>query len=122
MRSIARARPVAGSMSTWTALKTTAPWPTSKRVGSEFTKRGRTVAGSKPMTLQIGITAGLIGVGFGATLAFIAAYYGGKIDIIIKGLVDTGLTIPAHNEPVLIGVADRILTVERDALVERPRC
>ena len=31
------------------------------------------VAGT-PMTLQIGVTAGLIGVGFGAALAFIAAY------------------------------------------------
>jgi peptide/nickel transport system permease protein len=47
-----------------------------------------------PLTLQIGLTAGFIGVGFGATLAFIAAYYGGKVDNLIKGIVDTGLTIP----------------------------
>ena len=51
---MARARPVAGSMSTWTALKTTVPSPTSNRVGSALMKRGRTVRGSKPMTLQTG--------------------------------------------------------------------
>src|SRR3954452_1179661 len=37
------------------------------------------VAGT-PLTLQIGLTAGLLGIGFGATLAFVAAYYGGKVD------------------------------------------
>src|SRR5439155_3948808 len=33
------------------------------------------VAGT-PLTLRIGLTAGFLGVGLGATLAFIAAFYG----------------------------------------------
>lgn len=75
------------------------------------------VAGT-PMTLQIGLTAGLLGVGFGAMLAFIAAYYGGKVDNIIKGLVDTGLTIPGLM--ILITVAMNVrggLGVTQMALV-----
>ena len=54
IRSICSARPVAGSMSTWQALKTTGPSPTSNRVGSALTKRGSTVSGLKPMTLHTG--------------------------------------------------------------------
>ena len=71
-----------------------------------------------PQTLQIGLTAGFIGVGFGATLAFIAAYYGGKVDNVIKGLVDTGLTIPGLM--ILITVAMNVrggLNVTQMALV-----
>ena len=75
------------------------------------------VAGT-PMTLQIGVTAGFIGVGLGAALAFIAAYYGGKVDNLIKGLVDTGLTIPGLM--ILITVAMNVrggLGVTQMALV-----
>ncbi len=75
------------------------------------------VAGT-PMTLQIGVIAGFIGVGFGAALAFTAAYYGGKVDTIIKGLVDTGLTIPGLM--ILITVAMNVrggLGVTQMALV-----
>ena len=75
------------------------------------------VAGT-PMTLQIGLTAGFIGVGFGAILAFVAAYYGGKVDNIIKGIVDTGLTIPGLM--ILITVAMNVrggLGVTQMALV-----
>jgi len=75
------------------------------------------VAGT-PQTLQIGLTAGFIGVGLGAALAFIAAYYGGKVDTVIKGLVDTGLTIPGLM--ILITVAMNVrggLNVFQMALV-----
>jgi peptide/nickel transport system permease protein len=75
------------------------------------------VAGT-PMTLQIGLTAGLLGVGIGAALAFTAAYYGGKVDNVIKGLVDTGLTIPGLM--ILITVAMNVrggLGVTQMALV-----
>ena len=51
-RSIASARPVAGSMSIWVALNTTGPSATSKRVGRPVRNRGSTVAGSKPMIDQ----------------------------------------------------------------------
>jgi len=71
-----------------------------------------------PLTLQIGLMAGFIGVGFGAALAFIAAYYGGKVDTVIKGIVDTGLTIPGLM--ILITVAMNVrggLNVTQMALV-----
>ena len=45
---------MAGSMSTWQALKTTGPSPTSNRVGRALMKRGSTVRGANPMTLQTG--------------------------------------------------------------------
>ena len=41
-------------MSIWAALKTTGPSPTSNRVGSALTKRGSTVRGANPITLQTG--------------------------------------------------------------------
>jgi peptide/nickel transport system permease protein len=47
-----------------------------------------------PQTLEIGIFAGLIGVGVGTVLALASAFYGGRADAIIRGIVDIGLTIP----------------------------
>ena len=47
-----------------------------------------------PQTLEIGVFAGLIGVGIGTILALVSAFYGGKADSIIRGIVDVGLTIP----------------------------
>jgi len=47
-----------------------------------------------PQTLEIGVFAGLIGVSIGTVLALVSAFYGGKVDAIIRGVVDVGLTIP----------------------------
>src|ERR1041385_2534144 len=44
------------------------------------------VAGT-PLTLRIGVIAGVIGLGVGTTLAFISAFYGGAIDALIRGIV-----------------------------------
>ena len=44
-----------------------------------------------PLTLYIGLLAGLLGVVIGTALALIAAYYGGRVDAIIRGVVDVGL-------------------------------
>src|SRR3982074_1950114 len=49
------------------------------------------VAGT-PLTLRIGILAGLIGLGVGATLAFVSTYYGGFADALIRGIIDVSLT------------------------------
>jgi peptide/nickel transport system permease protein len=71
-----------------------------------------------PLTLRIGLLAGVIGVTLGATLAFIAGYYGGWIDNVIRVLVDVGLTIPGLL--ILIIIAMRVrggLTVDQMALV-----
>lgn len=47
-----------------------------------------------PQTIEIGVLAGLIGVGIGTVLALVSAFYGGRADAIIRGIVDVGLTIP----------------------------
>lgn len=58
-----------------------------------------------PLTLYIGLLAGLIGVVIGTTLALIAAYYGGVVDTIIRGIVDVGLTIPPLLVLILLAVS-----------------
>jgi peptide/nickel transport system permease protein len=75
------------------------------------------VAGT-PLTLRIGLIAGILGVTIGATLAFIAAYYGGIVDNVIRGVVDIGLTVPGLM--ILIGIAMAVktsLTVDQMALI-----
>jgi peptide/nickel transport system permease protein len=71
-----------------------------------------------PLTLRIGLFAGVIGVVLGATLAFISGYYGGLVDNNVRIIVDVGLTIPGLL--VLIIIAMRVrggLTVDQMALV-----
>ena len=71
-----------------------------------------------PLTLKIGLVAGLLGVGIGTVLAFVAAYYGGIIDTVIKGIVDVGLTIPSLLVLIMIAVSIKEgLTVDQMALV-----
>jgi peptide/nickel transport system permease protein len=75
------------------------------------------VAGT-PLTFRIGLIAGLLGVSFGATLAFVSAYYGGWVDTIIRGIVDVGLTIPSIMVLIIIAMSVRSsLSVEQMALV-----
>ncbi len=61
------------------------------------------VAGT-PLTLRIGLIAGIIGTFVGATLAFLSAYYGGTIDTFIRGIVDIGLTVPGLMVLILIAM------------------
>ncbi len=75
------------------------------------------IAGT-PLTLYIGLLAGLIGVVIGTTLALIAAFYGGIVDTLIRGIVDIGLTIPALLVLILLAVSVRSgLSVSQMALV-----
>jgi peptide/nickel transport system permease protein len=75
------------------------------------------VAGT-PLTLRIGFVAGFLGVGIGTILGFVSAYYGGKIDTIIRGIVDIGLTIPGLMVLIIIAISIRGgLTVDQMALV-----
>ena len=55
------------------------------------------------LTLRIGLIAGILGVGIGAAIAFVAAFYGGWVDSILRSIVDIGLTVP--NLMILIVVA-----------------
>lgn len=57
-----------------------------------------------PLTLRIGLLAGVIGVTIGATLAFVAGYFGGWIDNVVKVIVDVGLTIPGLLILIIIGM------------------
>jgi peptide/nickel transport system permease protein len=71
-----------------------------------------------PLTLRIGLLAGVIGVALGTTLAFIAGYYGGWADNVIRTVVDVGLTIPGLLILIIIGMRVRGgLTVDQMALV-----
>jgi peptide/nickel transport system permease protein len=71
-----------------------------------------------PMTLRIGFIAGFIGVSVGAVLAFVAAYYRGVVDTVIRGIADIGLTVPGLLVLILIAVSVRgSLTVNEMAIV-----
>jgi peptide/nickel transport system permease protein len=71
-----------------------------------------------PMTLRVGLIAGGVGVGVGTLLGFLSGYLGGRVDTIIRGTVDTLLTVPGL--VVLISIASIIreaISVEIMALV-----
>jgi peptide/nickel transport system permease protein len=71
-----------------------------------------------PKTLYIGFLAGLIGVTIGTILALVAAYYGGAVDTVIKGLVDVGLTVPPLLVLILVAVSLKAsLSINQMALV-----
>jgi peptide/nickel transport system permease protein len=75
------------------------------------------VAGT-PLTLRIGIIAAFLGVGFGALVAFVSAYYGGWVDSVIRTVVDTGLTIPGLMLLIVIVMSLKTsLTTDQMALV-----
>lgn len=71
-----------------------------------------------PLTIRIGLIAGFIGVGLGTVLAFVAAFYGGITDTIVRGLVDIGLTVPGLLVLIILAVTIREgITVNQMALV-----
>ncbi len=75
------------------------------------------IAGT-PLTIRIGVIAGLIGVGVGTVLAFVGAFYGGLLDTVIRGLVDVGLTVPGLLVLIILAVTIREgITVNQMALV-----
>jgi len=75
------------------------------------------VAGT-PLTLRIGFVAGFIGVGVGAVLAFIAAFYRGWVDTVIRSIADIGLTVPQLLVLIIIAVSLRgSLTVNQMAII-----
>lgn len=75
------------------------------------------VAGT-PLTLRIGFIAGVLGVGIGSILGFVSAYYRGKVDIIIRGIADIGLTVPGLLVLIIIAVSIKEgLTVDQMAII-----
>lgn len=100
-----------------------APTKLSPRAGFPFgtDRQGRDIlavmiAGT-PLTLQIGLIAGGIGVVLGTIVAFVAAYYGGAVDGVLRTIVDVGLTIPGLLILILIAVnIQQGLTVQQMGL------
>ena len=77
-----------------------------------------TMVAGTPLTLRIGLIAGLLGVGIGAILGFVSAYYRGGLDAVIRGVVDIGLTVPGLLVLILIAVSlRRGLTVNQMAII-----
>lgn len=71
-----------------------------------------------PLTLKIGFVAGFLGVGIGTVLAFVAGYYRGMTDTIIRGIADIGLTVPGLLVLIIIAVSVRGgLNVNQMALI-----
>src|SRR5436190_13908687 len=75
------------------------------------------VAGT-PLTLRIGVIAGVIGLGVGTVLAFISAFYGGAVDAVIRSVVDISLTVPGLLVLIVAAVfLKQGLTVDQMALI-----
>lgn len=71
-----------------------------------------------PLTLEIGLLAGGVGLVIGAVLGFTAGYFGGLIDSVIRTVADVVLPIPAL--AILVVIASTIhvlLSVEIMALI-----
>ncbi len=75
------------------------------------------IAGA-PKTLEIGLIAGTVGLLLGTILGFLAGYFGGPVDAIIRGAADVGLTVPALAVLVVIAsVITSLLNPETMALI-----
>ena len=71
-----------------------------------------------PDSLRVGVMAGALGVAFGAFVGFVAGYYGGWIDSILRNFTDIMLAIPGLLVLiVLASVLEQGLTLETMALV-----
>lgn len=75
------------------------------------------IAGA-PKTLEIGLIAGTVGLLVGTILGFLAGYFGGPVDAIIRGAADVGLTVPALAVLVVVAsVITSLLNPETMALI-----
>jgi len=71
-----------------------------------------------PLTMRVGLMAGCIGLGVGILFGFIAGYYGGWIDNLLRGAADVFLTVPGLM--ILVVIASSLhtaLDVNTQALV-----
>ena len=70
------------------------------------------------LTLRIGLIAGAVGLAIGAVIAFLAGYYGGVVDTVIRGTVDTLQTVPGLLILIIIAASVRSgLSVDQMALI-----
>ena len=75
------------------------------------------VAGT-PLTLRVGLVAGVLGLGIGTMLGFLAGYFGGLVDTIIRSAADVLLTVPGLLFLIVIATSLRAaVSVDMMALV-----
>ncbi len=75
------------------------------------------VAGT-PLTLRVGFLAGAVGLGIGIILGFVAGYFRGLPDTLIRGAADVLLTVPGLLFLVVLATSLRTaVTVDMMALV-----
>ncbi|MDQ6674916.1 MAG: ABC transporter permease [Chloroflexota bacterium] len=71
-----------------------------------------------PMTLTIGLIAGVIGLGIGILFGFVSGYYGGYADTLLRGAADVFLTVPGLLILVVIASSTKgAVNVQTEALV-----
>ena len=70
-----------------------------------------------PQTLRLGLIAALVGIFLGTAAGLAAGFYGGKVDNIVRSIVDTMLTIPALAILLVVAASLRTMSVEMMALI-----
>ncbi len=70
-----------------------------------------------PQSLRVGILAGALGVFIGASVGFIAGYYGGWIDTILRTVTDISMAVPGLLVLIVLASMVDVLTLEAMALV-----
>jgi peptide/nickel transport system permease protein len=71
-----------------------------------------------PLTLSIGLIAGVIGLGVGTVFGFVGGYYGGYADNLLRGAADVFLTVPGLLILVVIASSTKgAVNVQTEALV-----
>jgi peptide/nickel transport system permease protein len=70
-----------------------------------------------PKTLEIGLLAGLIGLGLGGLLGLVAGWFRGATDAVIRTAADVMMTIPAIAVLVLVATSVRTMTVPLMAVI-----
>jgi peptide/nickel transport system permease protein len=71
-----------------------------------------------PLTVQIGLVAGAIGLGIGTILGFIAGYTGGIVDTVIRSAADIMLTVPGLLVLIVVAASIKgLVTVQTIAFV-----
>jgi peptide/nickel transport system permease protein len=71
-----------------------------------------------PLTLTIGLIAGVIGLGIGIVFGFLSGYYGGTTDVLLRGAADVFLTVPGLLILVVLASSTKgAVNVQTEALV-----
>jgi peptide/nickel transport system permease protein len=71
-----------------------------------------------PLTIEIGLIAGALGLGIGVILGFIAGYTGGIVDTIIRSAADIMLTVPGLLVLIVVAASVQgLVSIQTIALV-----